>query len=195
MMGVKSAAVRPRRNEPYLLEFHSIDCDQCEDMEPVLRRVERELHTKIERLEVYLHPVNWDLLQKLDKKARCGGLPYYYNRRTNKYICGATTYSNFKAFAEGKPSRANLAPPAKPEELQASGRKTGVVARFFKSVERVREAGQQRMKERLEAEIQREEQQRAKRTKGKAADSKKGNGGGAKAGRAANPTVGRAQRG
>ncbi len=49
---------------------------------------------------------NAKLLQKYDKDAEgnefCGGIPFFYNEKTGKKICGNTSFEKLKAWAQGK---------------------------------------------------------------------------------------------
>ena len=49
-------------------------------------------------------------MQRLDR-GRCGGVPFFYNKRSRRYICGATTYANLRAWALGEPCEPILPPP------------------------------------------------------------------------------------
>jgi thiol-disulfide isomerase/thioredoxin len=84
-----------------LLEFYGTECVHCHEMDPLIQRLEQETELKIERLEVWHNAKNAELLQKLDKSF-CGGVPFFYNKKTGKWICGSTTYEKFKVWALGK---------------------------------------------------------------------------------------------
>jgi hypothetical protein len=70
-------------------------------MAPLIERLEQELGVKVQRIEVWHNEDNAKLLQELDQ-GRCGGVPFFYNLKTGKWICGATSYENLKKWAEGK---------------------------------------------------------------------------------------------
>lgn len=101
---------RPIQESP-LLEFYGIECDHCVEMEPLINQVEKEIKYPIQRLEVWYSSENAELLQKLDKGAVCSGVPFFYNKKTRSWICGATTLPNLKAWATGKPHERFLPPP------------------------------------------------------------------------------------
>eukprot|EP00741_Cyanophora_paradoxa_P001034 tig00000455_g996.t1 len=100
--------------DPNLMEFYGIGCDHCEDMQPLIHQVEAEIGRSFVRYEVWENPRNLKILQKLDR-GMCGGIPFFYNRKTRDYICGATTADNLKAFALGKPHDAFTQPPKEPK--------------------------------------------------------------------------------
>jgi len=89
-----------------LIEFYGTECTHCKEMEPIIERVQKELGIKITRLEVWHNSENAKLLQKYDKDEQgnefCGGVPFFYNEKTGKKICGNTKYEKLKAWAEGK---------------------------------------------------------------------------------------------
>jgi len=61
------------------------------------RELEREgFHMK--RFEVWYNTKNTELLQHLDM-GRCGGVPYYFNKRTRRFVCGATDFENLRKWA------------------------------------------------------------------------------------------------
>jgi hypothetical protein len=66
-----------------------------------VEKLEKEEGIKIESLEVWHNPENEKRLLELDKEF-CGGVPFFYNLKTNKWICGETSYDNFKKWARGE---------------------------------------------------------------------------------------------
>ena len=74
------------REEPYLIEFHAAGADQCDEMKPAMSAVEKELNTRILKWDVWSDPAAYKLMQFLDKgpdgRSKCGGLPFFYNRKT-----------------------------------------------------------------------------------------------------------------
>ena len=84
-----------------LIMFMGTECDHCHEMEPLVERLEQELKIKIERLEVWNNAENARLLEKIDN-GRCGGIPFFFNENTGKFICGSTSYEKLKAWAIGK---------------------------------------------------------------------------------------------
>ena len=75
-------------------------------MEPFIERLEKEEGIKIRRLEVWHNSENAKLLKQYDKNSDgsefCGGIPFFYNEKTGKKICGNAKYERLKAWAEGK---------------------------------------------------------------------------------------------
>lgn len=84
-----------------LIEFYGTECVHCREMEPLIMRLQKEEGLKIERLEVWHNAKNAETMQKFDKDF-CGGVPFFFNKKTGKWICGSTSYEKFKAWALGK---------------------------------------------------------------------------------------------
>ena len=83
-----------------LLMFSGTECMHCKDMYPLVEQLEKEEGIKIEILESWHNEANAALLEELDQ-GRCGGLPFFYNRQTQQFICGNCEYEELKAWAKG----------------------------------------------------------------------------------------------
>lgn len=82
----------------HLLEFYGTECPHCETMRPLVEKLEKELNVKVEKYEVWHNETNARKLEEYDKNF-CGGVPFFYNIKTDKWICGATTYEKLKDWA------------------------------------------------------------------------------------------------
>ena len=87
--------------ESDLLEFYGTECPHCIKMEPLIDRLEKETGLKLQRLEVWHNEANAKRLQQLDR-GFCGGVPFFFNKKTKNWICGSTSYDKFKSWATGK---------------------------------------------------------------------------------------------
>ena len=85
----------------HLLEFYGTECPHCVEMRSLTERLEREEGVKIERLEVWHNDENAKKLEEIDKEF-CGGVPFFYNTKTEKWICGEASYQELKNWALGK---------------------------------------------------------------------------------------------
>lgn len=85
----------------HLLEFYGTECPCCIVMHDLVVRLEKEERIKIESIEVWHNKDNEKYLLELDVNL-CGGVPFYYNLKTKKWICGEATYKELKAWAKGK---------------------------------------------------------------------------------------------
>lgn len=93
-------------NKSRLIMFTGTECDHCHANEPVVKQVEKELGMSIERLEVWHDARNAEFLESIDKNpdgsAFCGGIPFFYNEKTGKKLCGPQKYDKLKAWANGE---------------------------------------------------------------------------------------------
>lgn len=87
--------------ESDLIEFYGTECHFCKVMDPIVQRLEKEEKVKLTKLEVWHNSANAKILQQYDQ-GKCGGVPFFYNKKTGKWICGAVSYEEFKKWALGK---------------------------------------------------------------------------------------------
>jgi len=83
-----------------LLEFYGTECAPCIEMRPVIERLEKEEGVKITRVEVWHSAKNLEAMKQYDK-GYCGGVPFFFNKKTGNWICGSTSYENLKKWALG----------------------------------------------------------------------------------------------
>lgn len=81
-----------------LIEFYGTECVHCHAMEPSIERLEEETGLKIEKIEVWHNAKNAKMMEQYDKNY-CGGVPFFFNKKTDKWICGETSYENLKRWA------------------------------------------------------------------------------------------------
>lgn len=81
-----------------LLMFTGDECDHCHEMEPLVKKLEKEKKITVERIEVWHNAKNMDWLQKLDE-GKCGGIPFFFNENNGKWLCGAVPYEQLKEWA------------------------------------------------------------------------------------------------
>ena len=84
-----------------LIMFYGTECAHCHEAMPLVEKVEKELKVKVEKLETWHNSKNKVLLQKLDN-GKCGGVPFFYNEKTKKWLCGVDSYEELKKWAMGK---------------------------------------------------------------------------------------------
>lgn len=82
----------------HLLEFYGTECPHCIDMHELVVRLEKEENVQIEKLEVWHNKENEQKLLELDKDM-CGGVPFFYNTKNKKFICGSASYEELKDWA------------------------------------------------------------------------------------------------
>jgi hypothetical protein len=85
-----------------LLFFYGLECDHCKKMEKLVEEVIAE-GIDIERVEVWNNKENEALMVSLDCGAEpCGGVPFFYNKKSGKSICGEATVAELEIWAQGK---------------------------------------------------------------------------------------------
>ncbi len=84
-----------------LVEYYGTECHFCIQVAPLVEQLEKELKIKIEKKECWHNAKNQAEFQK-DAAGKCGGVPFFLNRKTGKFICGAASFDKLKAWAQGK---------------------------------------------------------------------------------------------
>ena len=85
----------------HLLEFYGTECPHCVRMHELVEKLEKENGVKVDRFEVWHNEENAKKLEGIDK-GLCGGVPFFYNTETKKFICGETDYKELKNWANIK---------------------------------------------------------------------------------------------
>lgn len=85
-----------------LVEFYGTECHFCIQMAPIIERLEQEEKIKVQKIEVWHNQDNAEMFTRDYDQGKCGGVPFFLNRKTNKWICGAGSYDQFKSWALGK---------------------------------------------------------------------------------------------
>jgi hypothetical protein len=70
-------------------------------MHDLVVRLKKEEGIEVESIEVWHNQENEKRLIALDKDF-CGGVPFFYNENTKKWICGEASYEELKAWAQDK---------------------------------------------------------------------------------------------
>ena len=83
-----------------LIYFTGTECSHCKSMEPVINQVEKDLKISFNRKEVWHNMANQDEFRKL-AAGKCDGIPFFYNKKTEKSICGRASFESLKAWATG----------------------------------------------------------------------------------------------
>jgi thiol-disulfide isomerase/thioredoxin len=84
----------------HLIEFFGKECTHCRTMAPLTARLQDENDVEIMRLEVWHNEQNARLMREYDQ-GRCGGVPFFYNTQTGKWLCGSVNYEKVKNWALG----------------------------------------------------------------------------------------------
>ncbi|MDA2922896.1 thioredoxin family protein [Patescibacteria group bacterium AH-259-L07] len=83
-----------------LLDFYGTECVHCREMDPLVEQLGKEEGVTVKKIEVWHNSKNAELMKQYDK-GYCGGVPFFYNTKTGKWICGSTSYEKLKAWALG----------------------------------------------------------------------------------------------
>ena len=81
-----------------LIEFYGLECSHCKNIEPLVSKLESETGVHVEKLETWHNQENSQKQDEYDK-GLCGGVPFFYNTETNKYLCGEVEYEELKKWA------------------------------------------------------------------------------------------------
>jgi len=80
-----------------LLDFYGAECAHCIRMMPIVDKLILE-GVVIEKLETWHDEENANRLREIDK-GFCGGVPFFYNPETKKWICGETDETSLRDLA------------------------------------------------------------------------------------------------
>ena len=83
-----------------LMMFYGKECSHCHDMEPLVKKLEKEQKIKIERMEVWHNSKNSSQMIELSH-GECIEVPFFFNDNTGKSVCGSTDYKKLKEWALG----------------------------------------------------------------------------------------------
>ena len=81
-----------------LVMFFGTECKHCHEMAPLIGRLEEELGITITKKEVWHNEANKKELEEADK-GRCGGVPFFINKKNDTFICGSADYDKLKEWA------------------------------------------------------------------------------------------------
>jgi thiol-disulfide isomerase/thioredoxin len=84
-----------------LIMFYGTGCPHCHVMDTRVRKLEKELKIKIEKLEVWNDAKNAAKMDAIDK-GKCGGVPFFWNAKAKQRLCGETDYDMLKDWALGE---------------------------------------------------------------------------------------------
>ena len=84
-----------------LYEFYGTECLHCIEMKSFIECLKTEEGVVVESLEVWHNKENEKKMKELDKNF-CGGVPFFINTNTGKWLCGQVSYEELKDWAKGK---------------------------------------------------------------------------------------------
>lgn len=80
-----------------MYEFFGTECPHCQNMKPIVESL-KSRGIQVESFEVWHNEDNAHKLELLDK-GHCGGVPFFINPKTEKWICGEATLEELKLIA------------------------------------------------------------------------------------------------
>lgn len=83
-----------------LLEFYGTECPHCIKMAPLVKKLQDE-GVKIEQFEVWHDEKNASKMEEYDR-GYCGGVPFFVNTESKKFICGGVEEKDLRAWAAGE---------------------------------------------------------------------------------------------
>ena len=84
-----------------LMYFYGTECHFCIEMKPLIQQLEQELGQEFNKFETWHDEDNNRKRAQIDI-GLCGGVPFFYNNKTKKSLCGLTDYDKLKEWAIGE---------------------------------------------------------------------------------------------
>lgn len=94
----KASAKKTTTNDTHLIMFTGDECPHCDNMMTPVKKLEKELGVHITKKEVWHNEENNKELRAVDN-GKCGGVPFFYNKKNKKWICGECDYAELKRWA------------------------------------------------------------------------------------------------
>ena len=82
-----------------LLEFYGESCPHCLKMAPLVEDLKKD-GFEVEQFEVWNDEKNAKKMAEHDT-GLCGGVPFFINTETKKFLCGSTDADTLKSWADG----------------------------------------------------------------------------------------------
>lgn len=80
-----------------ILEFYGAECPHCITMMPIIDKLIAE-GIEIEKFETWHNEENAKKMAEYDR-GLCGGVPFFYNTVSKKWICGETDERSLRELA------------------------------------------------------------------------------------------------
>lgn len=82
-----------------LYEFYGEECPHCQRMLKLTDKIMKDFpDVHIERMEIWHDKANMELVKEYDTDDTCGGIPFYYDTETKKWLCGEVAYEELKGW-------------------------------------------------------------------------------------------------
>ena len=126
---------------------------ECDDMEKVVKSVEKELKCRVERVDIMRDRFARKLYEKIDEIEFKGKVPLLYNRESLQSIYGLDTKARVQAWAKGRwltPSMSSSGEGSGSEAFVADDDENQM--EFEEDLTELQQLGKEKMLERLEGE-------------------------------------------
>ena len=80
--------------------FYGEECPHCHAVMPIVDKLIKE-GKNIQKMETWHEKDNAEKMSKYDK-GLCGGVPFFYNEESEKWIWGEASEEEIRAWAESK---------------------------------------------------------------------------------------------
>lgn len=125
---------------------------ECDDMEEVVKSVEKDLNVKVEKMDILRDRFARNLYEKIDEIEFQGKVPLLYNRESRQMIYGCDSKQRVRAWAKGR----LLSPKA--SGINGQGSDSSFLAdeeqvemgQFEEGLTELQQEGKERMQERME---------------------------------------------
>tara|TARA_Y100000310_G_C20521400_1_gene733852 strand:- start:670 stop:978 length:309 start_codon:yes stop_codon:yes gene_type:complete len=87
--------------EKDLIMYTGKECSHCKDMYPIVDQAEKELKLTFTKKEIWHNNTNQNECLKL-AEGKCDGIPFFFNKKSKKWICGRASLEKLKDWAQGK---------------------------------------------------------------------------------------------
>ena len=84
-----------------LIFYYGDECPHCDKMQKLIKKLFDNEGIEITKKEVWHDKDNLQEFEALDQKM-CGGVPFFWNAETRRWICGECKYEILKAWAKGE---------------------------------------------------------------------------------------------
>lgn len=85
---------------PNLIEFYGKECPHCLKMRKIVSKFEKKHKTTLTKIEVWHDKANDKKMRAILVFKKCGGVPFFYNKDNEKFICGEAGLRELEAWAK-----------------------------------------------------------------------------------------------
>ena len=88
----------------HLLMFTGTECPHCDVMRPLVMKLAHDTALMIEEYDTWKSQAHFRLMENYQREIQdpeCDGIPFFYNTKTRKHLCGEVSYKKLKEWATG----------------------------------------------------------------------------------------------